>query len=183
MRVIGMDLSLTSTGLAQADNGRLTRVENIKSKGKKGDTYHDHWGRIMRLAFEVELFITRDEPVDLVVIEAPSYGSKFGSAHERAGLWWEVYDLVAKRGIPIATVAPTTRAKYITGRGRADKATVLAHAIHAYVGNHTPRIVNDDEADAVGLCGMGARFLGEPIELHPLDQANLDAMETPAWPS
>lgn len=183
MRVLGADLSLTSTGLAVAERGRLTGLENYKTKGKRGDGYPEFNARIDYLTGEVFDFLEAAKPFDLAVIEAPSHGSKFGNPHERAGLWWNVYSMLAVKNVPIATVAPKTRAKYITGDGRSDKAVVLAHAIEAYVGNGTPRITNDDEADAAGLAAMGARHLGEPIELHDLHADNLKAMEAAKWPT
>lgn len=184
IRVVGLDLSLTSTGMALVEGGRLTEVGNIKSSGKKGATYAQSLDRIQEIAKDVLLFVARPVHPDLVVIESPSYGSRFGSAHERAGLWWEVFHVVSnKLGIPVATVAPPTRAKYITGDGRAGKDVVLAHAIEAYVRDRGPRITNDDIADAVGLAAMGSRWLGEPVEVHSLPERNLEAMNGAKWPN
>lgn len=179
--VAALDLSLTSTGMAYVQNGRLVEVGNVKSKGKKTDTYDDHLQRIIAVANQVVPWVLGHDELDLVVIESPSFGSKFGNPHERSGLWWEVYKGV-RQVAPIATVAPPTRAKYITGSGRSDKEVVLAHAIHYYVRDDGPTIPNHDIADAVGLAAMGARWLGEPVELHPMDKANLEAMDGAKWP-
>jgi Holliday junction resolvasome RuvABC endonuclease subunit len=183
MKVLGADLSLTSTGLAIAQKGRLAEVQNFKTSGKRGDGYPEFLARIGYLTGCVSEFLKATGHLDLAVIEAPSHGSRFGNPHERAGLWWNVYDLLAQRGVPIATVAPKTRAKYITGSGNSGKDVVLAHAIEHYVTTGTARITNDDEADAAGLAAMGARRLGEPIELHDMHKDNLAAMETAKWPA
>lgn len=183
MRVIGLDLSLTSTGIALIENGRLTDVGNVKSKGRKTDTYADHLKRIDMIVDDVVLFWYRENLPDLAVLESPSYGSRFGSAHERAGLWWATYAALSVAGIPIATVAPPTRAKYITGDGRAKKDVVLAHAIEAYVRDSGPRITNDDIADATGLAAMGARHLGEPVEVRSISDGQLAAMDGAKWPN
>lgn len=183
--VVGLDLSLTSTGLAVANGGRITTWLNIKSKGRKGATLHETLQRVAGIVGDVDNFITyRDGLIDLAVIEAPSFGSSFGSSHERAHLWWSVVDVLDEWQIPVATVAPATRAKYITGSGRADKKTVLAHATHAYCNDGPFRsIPNDDVADAAGLAAMGARWLGEPVEPFELPAPNLAAMGSVRWPS
>lgn len=188
MRVVGADVSLTSTGLALIEDGAFFKADNIKSSGKRSDGYPEHIVRIQSVTSQVletlKWWWLQPSGIDLLVIESPSHGSKFGNPHERAGVWWAVYGWAFDRQIPIATVAPPTRAKYITGSGRSDKKVVLAHAIERYVGESTPRITNDDIADAVGLADMGARWLGEPVvpdELMPA--ANLDAMEGAKWPS
>ena len=187
MRVIGADLSLTSTGLALINNGHFEATANFKSKGKRGDGYPEWCRRIEAMSTDVTRKLNLWwvlEAVDLLVIESPSHGSTFGNPHERAGLWWDVYRWAFDKEIPVATVAPATRAKYLTGSGRSDKKVVLAHAIERYVQLDTPRITNDDIADAVGLADMGARWLGEPLvpdELMPA--ANMESMKGAKWPS
>ena len=88
-----------------------------------------------------------------------------------------------KHNIAVATVAPSTRAKYITGDGRAKKDVVLAFAIEQYVRESGPRIVNDDVADATGLAAMGARHLGEPLEVRSISDDQLAAMDGAKWPT
>ena len=152
MRILGADLSLTSTGLALIENGRLIEVESFGTKGKRGDGYPEYYKRITKQTERARHVMSSWlYGFDLAVIEAPSFGSKYGNPFERAGLWWAIYNDLALPGVPIATVPPKTRAKYITGDGNADKATVLAFAIEQYVTEDSPRITNDDEADAVGL--------------------------------
>ena len=85
--------------------------------------------------------------------------------------------------MPIATVAPQTLKKYITGAGRADKKVILAHAIEQYVRTPGPRIVKHDEADAAGLAAMGARHLGEPLEVRSISDSQLDAIKGAKWPT
>ena len=188
MRIVGADLSLASSALALVEGGAFFKADNIKSTGSRGDGYPEYVRRINyvsdRVLTTLKWWWLQPGGIDLLVIESPSHSSKFGNPHERAGLWWDVYRWAFGLEIPIATVAPPTRAKYITGSGRSDKKVVLAHAIERYVGEGTPRITNDDIADAVGLADMGARWLGEPVvpdELMPA--ANLEAMGGAKWPT
>lgn len=181
MRVIGLDLSLTSTGIAVIENGVIVDTHNVKSSGKKGDGYPEFMERIYNLNSSLSFLLSNLGlyDADLVVIEAPSHGSKFGNPHERAGLWWKTYERCWASSIPVATVAPTTRAKYITGSGKADKKEVLDAARATYGASNIP---NHDIADAVGLAAMASRAMGFPVEADVTD-AQLSAFNAVKWPS
>lgn len=119
------------------------------------------------------------EPGGLVVVEAPSHGSRFGNPHERAGLWWRVVQYLVRRGDLVATVAPKTRAKYATGDGNADKRRVLAAMPARY-----PFVTVRDHnlADGLALAAMGWRALGSPVEaVH--EKAMDEAVRVVRWPS
>jgi Holliday junction resolvasome RuvABC endonuclease subunit len=163
--------------------GTLRKTETILTKGHKGMTIRETAARVRYIVHTIEEFAS-DHPADLYVIEAPSFGSSHGSGHERAGLWWKtvdrLIDLDPDRLVPVVGVAPATRAKYITGNGRASKDVVLTFARHAYDGI---RIHNHDEADAAGLAAMGSRFLGQPVEPHELTEGQMACMGVPQWPT
>jgi crossover junction endodeoxyribonuclease RuvC len=186
--VIGVDLSLTSTALALVEDGVFTDFANITSKGTRNATYRDSLRRAQTIMEDVEDAVCqwRDNwrDIDLVVLEAPSLGSRFGSSHERAGLWWMVYELFdgSLRDGALVTVPPTSRAKYITGSGRGDKALVLSTA-RSNLAHHQdcPTVINDDVADALGLAALGSRNLGDPVELEPLTVGQLEAWKGVPW--
>ena len=119
------------------------------------------------------------EPGGLVVIEAPSHGSRFGNPHERAGLWWRVVQYLVRRGDAVATVAPTTRAKYASGSGRGDKKAVLAG-----IAEHYPYVTVRDHnlADGLALAGMGWRALARPIET-ATERYMTEAVAAVRWPN
>lgn len=177
--VVGIDLSLTATGLAEynLDTG-LFQCETFGTKGKRSDTYAMRGDRISGMAEHIVNWATAGErDPSLVVVEGPSYGSQNGSQHDRSGLWWLVVSELLARDIPVLVVPPRTRAKYATGNGNSGKDVVLAHVIEQY-GDFMDecRIANDNEADAVAMAAMGARYLGEPQE-ESLPETNLAAME------
>lgn len=178
MRVTGIDLSLTSTGLVTAEDGNLTDWANPKTKGKRGDTLEQRQDRLYELANKV---VAYGEESDLVVIEAPSYGSTGGSAHDRSGLWWLVVNAFMADDVPVAMVSPQGRAKYGSGKGNAKKDVVFAFVVELYQPIFTT-IPNDDVADAVLLAAMGARFAEEPVEDWAPAEANLAAMGGVLWP-
>lgn len=166
---IGLDLSLTGTGIASSAG--WTRVLR-PPVGARGHT---------RLAW------IRQQVLDalpaypaLVVVEGPSYGNQ-GAArqsghHERAGLWWLVTHTLWKRDIDYAVASPAARAKYATGKGNADKAAVVREVTRRFdwfTGG-------EDEADALVLAAMGADWLGHPIADVPKTHA--EALTKVAWP-
>lgn len=197
MIVVGLDLSLTSTGVARIDTDAETvKLDTVTSKpaknlGRHGGvlppTLDQRHGRLHNLRREIGLCA---HDADLIVVEGPSYGSKTGQQHDRSGLWWLVVDWLSNEpgnggwGISVVEVPPANRIKYATGKGRADKDAVLAAVIRRY-----PDVVvgGNDEADALVLAAMGARHLGHPIEpsqpgcVRGLPLTHLAAMDHVNW--
>jgi crossover junction endodeoxyribonuclease RuvC len=180
--VVGIDLSLTSTGLCANQLEVITDLGNVKSTGKNTDTYDDRQKRLYRLMNEVVDWTEAKRP-DLVVIEAPSYGSVGRGTFDRSGLWWMVVSALRAEGFPVAFVSPKARAKYGTGNGNSDKKAVHAFVLEKYADIAPRRIKNNDEADAVLLAAMGSRYLGHPVEpVHPGDAA-CAALTGVLWPT
>jgi len=177
MIIVGVDLSLQSTGIATIQNGPasgwMAKVERITSEGHKTDTLQQRHTRLHNLRNAV---CRRCEDADLILVEGPSYGSKGGHQHDRSGLWWLVTDWLIAH--PLVEVTPTQRMKYATGKGQISKDAVLAAVVRRYP---TVDVTGNDEADALVLAAMGARHLGEPID-DPMPKTHLAAMEAVAWP-
>jgi crossover junction endodeoxyribonuclease RuvC len=176
--VLGIDLSLTSTGLALANFGTITWTAAVKT-GPSGNAIDDRVLRLRDIRNQVESAVMRYLP-DLAVIEAPSFGSAHGAAHERSGLWWLVADMLYLRHVTTVQISPKQRAMYGTGNGNADKKNVHA-AVKATYGRPDLPIATNDEADAVLLAAMGSRWRGKPVESALPPRAEL-AMEKVAWP-
>lgn len=173
-RIVGIDPSLTGTGIAIITDGQVA-LHTLTSKGAAGDTLAQRRLRISRLRRAIEGVIYPG--VDLLVIEAPAFSRTAGHMHDRSGLWWMLVDTALSSYVPVAEVTPTTRARYATGKGNASKDAVLLAVARRY-----PHIEvgNNNEADALVLGAMGARWLGQPIDHLPLAQA--EAIAKVAWP-
>ena len=180
MKVLGIDLSLTCTGLAIADQGRVLGTATIKSTGTRGDTLAQREHRIFEIVSAVKGAIAREQPY-MAVIEAPSFGSRHGSAHDRSGLWWAVVHALFDRNVFIAQVTPKQRAKYGTGNGNSEKKEVHAAVKKNYAREDLP-IKTNDEADAVLLAAMGARHMHEAVDIFTVGPDQLAAMEKVVWP-
>lgn len=182
MIVCGIDPSLTNTGIAILLDGRPLLLKSVGHGTANGRTYGHRSDRIVsqcRAVIDaiVEGDMAGDQP-DLAVIEGPAYGANMPSNHDRAGLWWGLYSTLRARRIPIAVVAPKTRALWATGSGNADKATVLA-AVRGWWPE--TRILNHDIADAAVLAAIGAFHHGDPMpfEVRERHSANLATVQ---WP-
>lgn len=160
MIIIGLDLSLTSTGVANITSGEIPTVSRIKSEGRKCDSWTKRHHRLVKHAGNVLDQIPAG--VDLVVIEAPSYGSMTGSQHDRSGFWWMVYESVSRIfHCQILCVPPTTLKKYATGVGNAPKDKMLAETVRSFL---VVPVTGNDEADALQLAALGARYLDIPVD-------------------
>lgn len=180
-RVIGIDVSLTSTGIASIRRGEVATpvVDTIVSKGHRGDSLDDRTMRLAQIREGVVDWIyggAMKVPALLTVIEAPvSVRHPGGSTWDRAGLWWQIVGTARHYG-PVVTVSPTTRAKWATGNGRADKA-----AVAAAMTRYAPQVQldNSDEADALALAYMGAQHLGFGLACSAAQYACLRSV---TWP-
>ena len=190
MIILGIDPSLTGTGLAIVDTEDQLVIDTytIVTKGKAGASLTERHERIAHIAERVIGDIAlgvvssgdwcRDR-ADLVVIESPSLGqARQGGTLDRHGLWWLTIHRLHTLRIPVATVTPAARAKYATGKGNAGKDEVLLAVARRY-----PHVAvsNNNEADALVLAAMGARWVGQPLDDMP--KAHTDALAKVEWPS
>lgn len=181
MRIVGLDMSLTGTGVAVLERDELTgetmppRTLTLKSKGKAGDDLLTRGYRVDLLRQDVALAARY---ATFVIIEQPAFSQTGGSHHDRSGLWWLVVRDIQRLGIPVVEVAPTTLKKYVTGKGNASKMEVMAKMIRLMP---QVEIANDNEADALALALMGARRYATALE-PSLPLVNLEAMEKVRWP-
>ena len=172
MIVAGIDSSLTSTGLAAVDTEArdsealrwaLRRVPTKAVPGLAG--LDSHAQRMGTIAQTVEDFLQEQQP-DVVAIEGLSMASLGNATRDLAGLWWVIVTRLARAGFhDLVVVAPSTRAKYATGDGRAKKPEVVDGIVAAH--GLTLKRFEHDVADAVALAALGARRAGAPVEIVP----------------
>ena len=190
VRLVGLDLSLTSTGIA--------RLTLDSTTGEVAGTSTDVVGwsldndaplpirarRVREVAGDVSRAIGGVlAHVDLVVVEGASFGSNRPGASELHGLRWAVLARLAAHEVPVVEVAPATLKLYAAFDGRASK-TLVVQAIRRHYGDRfdIPLRKSDgqqDVADAIALVAMAARSVGHPIDLdHPTRDR---AMRSPRW--
>ncbi len=166
--VVGLDLSLTSTGIALP---KETKVISTKTKDVS---------RLIVLRNEIISAIEEAE-VDnpLVAIEGYSFGARNSQAHSLGELGGVVKVAVSEKGWPWVLIPPTVRAKFATGRGNASKSEVVS-AISARTGITWSGPGADDKCDAWILQEMGLTYLGRSRESWP--KTHLVALDSVEWP-
>jgi crossover junction endodeoxyribonuclease RuvC len=154
--VVGIDPSLTSTGLAHWAPGAGWDTTRIVTKGTNSDTYFQTERRLDRIVVGVGSFIS-NHGASLAVLEWPAYSSNTGHAADRAGLFWIIARSISREwpGVRLAYCDPRVRIKYALGKKVGSKDQVMAAAIKRY---DDALIRNFDEADAVLLAAMGVRW-------------------------
>lgn len=162
--VVGLDLSLTSTGIASHDWADAIRP---RDKGH------------LRLSWLRCEITDRVRMADLVVVEGPSYGSHGSSVHQLAGLWWIVVHDLWRRSIPTAVCPPAQRAMYATGSGNAGKGEVRT-AVAERFGITCDGPGRYDKADAAAMAALGLDWLGYPLA--DLPDSHRRALKGVKWP-
>lgn len=156
MRVVGIDLSLSATGLAAIDDTvGIVTVENTVLQSKPDDGTIS--GRHKRLEGISSGVVAWTSGATLAVIEGPSYSSAGRGTWDRAGLWWWVVSILNLTQVPLIEVPPKTRAKWATNSGNAGKAGVAVA-----VGRMWPEVdlKDDNDSDALALATIGAQVVG-----------------------
>lgn len=172
--VVGLDLSLTATGVATADGQTVLKAAGTVSTDRANRLTHtlELRRQFTKLVESHDLIVVEDLPLSVRhggvdggrvqnLFEMVTYDAA-GSGHSYAGR--------------VAWITPATLKKFATGRGNAGKPQVLAEAIRrlGYLGH------DDNEADAMWLRHAGLHHLGETDIALPKGQtAALDKVQ---WP-
>lgn len=154
MRVLGIDPSLTATATCLLGDpvGVVVEVSRTKPNGASAVTKLD------RMHYQAAFAAEYAASADLVLIEAPSFGSKGSATRDLAGLWWLMFAELMRYPAPVGVVTPSALKKWVTGSGNADKFRVGQH-----IAKRWPAVDlrSDDQADALGLASMGLHHAGE----------------------
>lgn len=179
LHVVGLDLSMRSTGVAVIRPGTTyRRVSVVRSeKHPDEDTKHPYPALLLRFRditarIREQAFAAR-QPGDrtLIVIEGPALGvspQKAQGRHSMAWLWGRVFEVLSREGA-VAVVPPSNLKIYVTGNGQSDKSEVVRLAVHKVFTDINfvrpgARKPDDNMVDAYGLAAMGCRELGYPVE-------------------
>ncbi|GAB3115891.1 hypothetical protein GCM10027160_23950 [Streptomyces calidiresistens] len=164
-RVVGLDLSITATGIARPDGTTHT----VLTRTKDGDR------RLLTIRHAVMLHVTTDDrPVDLAVIEdLPTHARAAGITGLVHGA---IRTALLEAGVPYALVTPATLKALATGKGNADK-TAMAIAAYKRAGQE---FTDDNACDAWWLRAAGLHHLGHGE--FPLPATHLARLDKVTWP-
>jgi Holliday junction resolvasome RuvABC endonuclease subunit len=157
--VVGLDLSLSGTGIATDEGATTVRTRLVG---------------MARLAYLRDAVASVAGGAGLVVVEGYSFNSRVGGEHlgELGGV---VRLALHEMGAPFADVAPALVKKYATARGNAPKEQVLIAAIHAGAD-----VADNNQADAWWLRALGMHHAGSPVV--PATKARDDVTGRVEWP-
>lgn len=170
--ILGIDLSLTSTGLARLQIGKTPPETTLQTTTIRT---HPHTCGTACLGYDCRptaVMARRHNTIlrktlhaastaDLVVIERPVLSRKHqsGKQIDRCGLWWRLVGQLYARRIPTADVTPAQLKKFATDNGSASKTLVaqwMTQMWKAQLPNEVGlRAMADDEFDALALATMG----------------------------
>lgn len=173
--VIGIDPSLTATGIAWPDG--TTEVIAWPGRGVE---------RLAGAYAQIETWSTMSGPLDwpdpLVVIEGYSFGSpraRSAHAHSAAELGGVIRLALHHQNVTVLEVAPAVVKKYATGKGNANK-DLVRDAARDRLG--LPAGVTSDECDAAWLRQIGLRITGGAfVQVPKVHATALDKLDLSAW--
>ena len=164
--IIGIDPSLTSTGIVVLRDGKVELAVTTKNKPELGtiDRVRLIYERIVCVAENLTDGEKWQAP-DLIVIEGFSYGSKGRSVFDIAYLGWRIREelewLKEQDNIPWLEVPPSQLKKFATGQGNANKEIILQQVYKRW----GVEFSDNNQADAYVLAQIGRAYLGETDDL------------------
>lgn len=152
LEVIGLDLSLTRTGIAGRDG-----IGAIALNAKLGDR------RLVGIRQHISDLIWDQRPSDLLAVleDLPKNAMSAGVTGQVQGV---ARELLCDLGVPYLTVPAATLKKAATGSGVAKKEQ-MAEAYERFTGLTAPNPTKGDEVDAYFLRQMGLAWLGQEHHL------------------
>lgn len=162
-RVVGLDLSITATGVALWDGTTHT----ITAAKWGGD-----W-RLVNIRKTVLHHLLTPRAALAVIEDLPTHAHGAGVTGMVHGV---VRELLLDNGVPYVLVPPATLKKYATGKGNATKAD-MRMALYQRAGLD---LRDDNQADAWWLRMMGLDWLGHATVILP--KAQRDALLKVDWP-
>lgn len=149
VKIIGIDASLTSTGIA-VFNGILTQTAAIQSKKFGTD-------RLIEIRERAKVII---DGADLVAIEGYAF-ARPNQSHQIGELGGVLRVLFHEMKLKVLEVAPSQVKKFATGKGNADKEK-MAVAVYKRWGRE---FATNDECDAFVLTEIGRAYFSQANNL------------------
>lgn len=152
--IFAADLSLSNTGWAVGEGGRIVKSGLIPGKG-------EGVARLIHNRDKVCAQIDAIKP-DLVVFEDFSFGSNMAFAREIAAMAFMIRAELYADKMPYLCVSPLSVKKYCVGTSGSAKNKVGKDVILKEVYRRFGHDVSShDEADALILCHLGMALLGD----------------------
>ena len=157
--VIGIDLSLTGTGVVIINEKGEHIEQLIRSKPPKSKNPTTEIMRIMKIRDEISF---GEEKIALAAIEGISFMSRnTTSTSQLSGLNYMVREKLFNANIPFVIIAPSSLKKFVTGKGNCGKDIMMLETYKRW----GVSITNDNIADAYCLAKVAEALINDKIEL------------------
>lgn len=166
MVVLGLDPSLTGTGLSVVDNDNLLFSECYKPKNKKGPQ------RLIEICHKISEVIDAYQP-ELICLEGYSFGSRGRALFQIGELGGLIRVMLHKTGIKWLEITPSQVKKFATGMGNCGKDIILQQVYRRW----GMEFKTSDEADAFVLAKIGTILLGHKEELIKAQEEVIEVLE------
>ena len=162
---IGLDMSLTGTGIAIINGDKIT-LETISTVPKDFDSIYK---RVKHIASSVEFYIPQESKI---CIEAPFMHSQNPTgAMNLIGLAFKMRETLEEKGHFWHEVATTQLKKFVIGKGRGEKGQVMMHVRDKW----SIMPADDNQADALVLAKIAQaldRAHDKPLTQYQTDVLN-----------
>lgn len=156
MIALGIDPGLSATGYAaiRLDSGGFGDAVIIEAGVFRLDRRGTIPGRLRELEGDLEALIERTAPCCACVESLFAHYGHPRTAISMAHARGVILLTLAKAGLPLVEVPPTTVKKAVTGNGRASKAQVQAAVMQTLGLRERPEPADVADAMALALCGL-----------------------------
>jgi len=166
--ILGIDPSLTGTGVVALEDGKIINQQLIKTKPTKGSLAELQ--RLIKIVDSIEY-----GEAELAVIEGLAFMSRnTTSLVQLSGLNYMIRHKLYKLNIPFLIVPPTSLKKFITSKGNAPKECMLMDIFKRY----GEEFRDNNLADAFSLAVLGDAVINPSDKTKVYQQEVLDKLET-----
>lgn len=152
--VIGIDPSLTGTGVIVLDTQGTLVHKSVVSSSPSGGMVFDRMQRIEKMVTQIKAIVFEFKP-NLICIEGYSLGSNMPGVSDRVE-YGGLLRYVLTRNWKVIEVNPLSLKKWATGRGAGDKTALIA----AMTARYGVQFGSSDEYDAYALARLALQIAG-----------------------
>jgi crossover junction endodeoxyribonuclease RuvC len=159
---IGIDPSLTGTGMVVLKDGELYTARTVKNKPDLPiiQRVSDIYCNVLNVA-NIQKYTPGKDKI-ILAIEGFSYGSKGRAVFETGYLGWRIREeLVEASSVPYIDVPPTALKKFATGKGNCGKDLILQQVYKRW----GIELSDNNQADAYVLAQIARAHLDKTVVL------------------
>lgn len=164
VRVVGLDVSLASTGVATlactAEDQWSVHTYPIPTAPVPAGSGAPERVLLGRMDYVVSTIAGACEHADLVAIERPAYSARGNAVFSLGGLWWLAYRRITRLEVPVLIVAVSSAKRYGANNGNASKRDMSRAAVRMWPDVETR---TGDEDDALVIASLAADLTGLPV--------------------